>query len=153
LKEKLNMTSITLAQADAIADRCLVKGRDMGFAPLTVALLDAGGHLKVLKRADGASLLRPDIAIGKAWGVLGMGFGGRELARRAEKVPSFFNALNAMSDGRMVAVAGGVLIRSRDGEIMGSIGISGDTSDNDEICVVVGVESQGLVADTGDKHT
>lgn len=145
------MNSITLSQADAIADRALLKGREMKFQPLTVAILDAGGHLKVLKRADDSSLLRPDIAIGKAWGVLGMGFGGRELARRAEKVPNFFIALNAMSGGRMVAVAGGALIRAKNGAILGSIGISGDTSDNDEICLIDAVESQGLSADTGDK--
>lgn len=144
------MTSITLQQSDAIADRALAKGRAMNFQPLTVAVLDAGGHLKVLKRADDASLLRPDIAIGKAWGALGMGFGGRELARRAEKVPGFFTALNAMSAGRMVPVAGGALIRDASGKILGAIGISGDTSDNDELCLVDAVQSQGLVADTGD---
>ena len=143
-------SSITLAQSDAIADRALAKGREMKFQPLTVAVLDAGGHLKVLKRADGSSLLRPEIAIGKAWGALGMGFGGRELARRAEKVPTFFTALNAMSDGRMVPVAGGALVRDAGGVIIGAIGISGDTSDNDEICLIAGVESQGLVPDTGD---
>lgn len=146
------MTFLTLAQADAIADRALAAGRAKNFQPLTVAVLDAGGHLKVLKRADGSSLLRPEIAIGKAWGALGMGFGGRELARRAEKMPAFFTALNAMSDGRMVPVPGGALIRDSAGSIVGSIGISGDTSENDEICVIEGVESNGLVADTGDKH-
>lgn len=146
------MSSITLAQADAIADRAFAKGREMNFQPLTVAILDAGGCLKVLKRADGSSLLRPEIAIGKAWGVLGMGFGGRELARRADKVPTFFTALNAMSGGRMVAVAGGALIRDKSGVIVGSIGISGDTSDNDEICLIDAVESHELFADTGDKR-
>lgn len=146
------MTPITLAQADAIADRALARGREAMFHPLTVAILDAGGHLKVLKRADDSSLLRPEIAIGKAWGALGMGFGGRELARRAEKVPTFFTALNAMSSGRMVPVAGGALIRDAAGAIVGAIGISGDTSDNDETCAIDGVESQALVADTGDKR-
>jgi uncharacterized protein GlcG (DUF336 family) len=144
------MSSITLQQADAIADRALTKGREMRFQPLTVAILDTGGYLKVLKRADDASLLRPDIAIGKAWGVLGMGLGSRELARRAEKVPGFFTALNAMSGGRMVPVAGGALIRDPSGHILGSIGISGDTSDNDELCLVDAVQSHGLVADVGD---
>ncbi|MBV5333293.1 heme-binding protein, partial [bacterium] len=99
-----------LEQADRIVNGALAKGRELKLAPLTVAVLDAGGHIKVLKRDDGASLLRPEIAIGKAWGVLGMGFGGRELARRAERMPGFFTALNAMSDGRMVALPGGVLI-------------------------------------------
>lgn len=144
--------SITLMQADAMADRALEKGRAMNFQPLTVAILDAGGHLVVLKRADNSSLLRPDIAIGKAWGALGMGFGGRELARRAEKVPSFFTALNAMSGGRMVPVAGGALIRDTDGAILGAIGISGDTSDNDEICLIGAVQSQNLIPDTGDSR-
>lgn len=143
------MSSITLTQADDIAEHTLQKGREMKFAPLTVAVLDSGGLLKVLKCGDGSSLLRPDIATGKAWGVLGMGFGGRELSRRAEKVPTFFTALNAMSNGRMVPVAGGVLIRDASGAIVGAIGVSGDTSDNDEICAVAGVEAAGLLADTG----
>ena len=143
------MSSITLTQADAIAERALQKGREMKFAPLTVAVLDSGGLLKVLKCADGSSLLRPDIATGKAWGVLGMGFGGRELSRRAEKVPTFFTALNAMSNGRMVPVAGGVLIRDAAGAIVGAVGVSGDTSDNDEVCAVAAVEAAGLLADTG----
>ena len=145
------MNSISLEQANLIADKALQKGRELKFAPLTVAVLDAGGQMKVLKREDDASLLRPEIAFGKAWGVLGMGFGGRELARRAEQMPVFFAALNAMSGGRMVPLPGGVLIRNRDGQVIGSVGISGDTSDNDDICAVYGVESAGLTADTGRK--
>lgn len=145
------MNSILLEQANLIADKALQKGRELKFAPLTVAVLDSGGQLKVLKREDDASLLRPEIALGKAWGVLGMGFGGRELARRAEQMPVFFAALNAMSGGRMVPLPGGVLIRNREGQVIGSVGISGDTSDNDDICAVYGVESAGLTADTGRK--
>jgi uncharacterized protein GlcG (DUF336 family) len=143
-------SSITLAQADAIADRALQAGRRLNLQPLTVAILDAGGHLKVLKRADDSSLLRPDIAIGKAWAALGMGFGGRELARRAEKAPTFFGALNAISGGRMVPAAGGALIREPGGAVIGAIGISGDNSDNDEKCAVEAVSGEGLVPDTGD---
>jgi uncharacterized protein GlcG (DUF336 family) len=138
-----------LDQAERIANQALAKGRELKLAPLTVAVLDAGGCLKVLKREDRASLLRPDIATGKAWGVLGMGFGGRELARRAERMPLFFNALNAMSDGRMVAVPGGVLVRDAQGQIVGAVGISGDTGDNDEIVAVAGIEAAGLKADPG----
>src|SRR3546814_24625 len=143
------MHALTLEQAWVIVDKALEKGRERGFQPLTVAVLDAGGHLKLLKREDGCSLLRPDIAIGKAWGVLGMGFGGRELAQRAGRSPAFFTALNAMSDGRMVPVPGGVLIRTPDGAIVGSVGISGDSSENDEICAVHGIEAAGLRPDTG----
>ena len=144
------MDRLTLQAASLIADKALEKGRELGFAPLTVAVLDAGGQLKVLKREDGASLLRPEIATGKAWGTLGMGFGGRELFRRATKVPTFFNALSDLAAGRMVPVPGGVLIRSAAGEILGAVGISGDTSENDEICAVHGIRAAGLFPDTGD---
>jgi uncharacterized protein GlcG (DUF336 family) len=140
-----------LDHANLIADRALQKGRELKFAPLTVVVLDARGQIKVLKGEDNASLLRPQIAMGNAWGVLGMGFGGRELARRAEQMPMFFTALNAMSGGRMVPVAGGVLIKNREGQLIGSIGVSGDTSDNDQICAVHGVEAAGLISDTGRK--
>jgi uncharacterized protein GlcG (DUF336 family) len=149
-RREIFMAGLTLAAGNVIADRSLEKGREKGFAPLTVAVLDAGGQIKVLKREDGSSLLRPEIAVGKAWGVLGMGFGGRELFRRAAKMPAFFNALSDMSGGRMVPVPGGVLIRSAAGEVLGSVGISGDTSENDEICAVYGIEAAGFKADTGD---
>jgi uncharacterized protein GlcG (DUF336 family) len=149
-RREIFMAGLTLAAGNVIADRSLEKGREKGFAPLTVAVLDAGGQIKVLKREDGSSLLRPEIAVGKAWGVLGMGFGGRELFRRAAKMPAFFNALSDMSGGRMVPVPGGVLIRSAAGEVLGSVGISGDTSENDEICAVSGIEAAGFKADTGD---
>lgn len=143
------MNSILLESASLIAGKALQKARELKFAPMTVVVLDAGGQMKVLKREDNASLLRPEIALGKAWGVLGMGFGGRELARRAEQMPMFFTALNAMSGGRMVPLAGGVLIKNREGQVIGSVGISGDTSDNDEICAVHGIEAAGLTPDTG----
>ena len=144
------MDRLTLQAASLIVDKSLEKGRELGFAPLTVAVLDAGGQLKVLKREDGSSLLRPEIATGKAWGVLGMGFGGREVARRAAKMQMFFGALSDLAGGKMVPVPGGVLIRSASGEILGSVGISGDASENDEICAVHGIKAAGLVPDTGD---
>jgi uncharacterized protein GlcG (DUF336 family) len=151
IERSFALDTLLLEQANVIADQALQKARELKFAPMTVAVLDAGGQLKVLKREDNASLLRPEIALGKAWGVLGMGFGGRELARRAEQMPMFFTALNAMSDGRMVPLPGGVLIRNREGRIVGSVGISGDTSDNDEICAVHAVQAAGLSPDTGRK--
>src|SRR5580658_10006803 len=141
---------LTLEQASIIVDKALEKGRELGFKPLTVVVLDAGGHLKAMKREDGSSLLRPEIAGGKAWGALGMGFGGREFARRAAANPVFIQALSVASGGRVVPVPGGVLIRDAAGEILGAVGISGDTSENDETCAVRGIGSAGLVADTGD---
>ena len=115
-----------------------------------MAVLDAGGQLKALKREDGSSLLRPEIAGGKAWGALGMGFGGREFARRAAANPAFIQALSAASGGRIIPVPGGVLIRDQAGDIVGAVGISGDISENDETCAVFGITCAGLAADTGD---
>jgi uncharacterized protein GlcG (DUF336 family) len=143
------MTDLSLSLASLIVDKALERGRALGLSPLTVVVLDAGGHLKAAKREDGSSLLRPEIAMGKAWGVLGMGFGGRELARRAARAPQFFTALTELAGGRMVAVAGGVLIRSAAGAILGAVGISGDASEKDEDCALHGIAAAGLVADTG----
>jgi uncharacterized protein GlcG (DUF336 family) len=114
-------------------------------------VLDSGGHLKAFKREDGASILRPQIAEGKAWSVLGMGLGGRELARRAAANPQFMGALSDASGGRMIPVPGGVLIRSSDGGFLGAVGFSGDLSEKDEDCAVHGIRAVGLRPDTGDK--
>ncbi len=144
------MTALSLAQASLIVDKALEQGRTLKLKPLTVAVLDAGGHLVALKREDGSSLLRPQIAQGKAWGTLGMGFGGREFARRAAAAPSFMAALMDASEGRVIPVPGGVLIRTVEGAIIGAVGVSGDLSEQDEACAVFGIKAAGLVADTGD---
>lgn len=141
--------SIDLDTATKIVDAAIAKGREMEFQPLTVVVLDDSGTIKAMKREDGASLMRPDIALGKAWGCLGFGFGGRVITGRSETTPGFVNALIEMSGGRVVASPGGVLIRNRDGRIVGSVGITGDTGENDEICAVAAVEANGFVADPG----
>jgi uncharacterized protein GlcG (DUF336 family) len=143
------MSSLTLAQASTIVDVALKTGRDANFQPLTVAVLDAGGHLVAFKREDKSGLLRFDIAFGKAWGALGMGFGGRTLAGRAPKSQLFFTTLAAASHGRFVPVIGGVLIRDTAGDVIGAVGISGDVSENDEKCGIAGIEAAGLKADPG----
>ena len=135
---------ITLAQAEAVADVTLGRGREMGAAPLTVAVLDAGGHLVALKRADGSGILRPEIAVAKAYGALGMGLSSRELGRRAEKQPAFFAALTSVAGGRLAPAAGGVLIYSEQGVLVGAVGVSGDLSDLDEACAIAGVLAAGL---------
>ena len=141
--------SIMLAQASTIVDIALNKGRETNCAPLTVAVLDAGGHLVAFKREDKSGILRFDIAYGKAWGALGMGFGSRELADRAGKNPLFFGVLATVSQGRLVPVPGGVLIKDAAGSVLGAVGISGDTSDKDEVCAVAGIEAAGLKAAVG----
>lgn len=141
--------SLTLDQASAIVDAALAEGRVQGFHPLCVVVLDAGGHALALKRDERASISRPEIATAKAAGCLGMGFGGREIAKRAAAVPAFFAALNGVFPKGILPVPGGVLIRDADGVLIGAVGVSGDTSDNDELCAVAGIVAAGLIADTG----
>jgi uncharacterized protein GlcG (DUF336 family) len=140
---------IKLLASSLIVENALVYARAHQLAPLTVAVLDARGCTIVLKSEDGSSLLRAEIAQGKAWGALGMGVGTRNLASRSEKLPVFFGALSVLSGGRIVAVPGGVLIRSLEGEVIGACGASGDTGDNDEACLVAAIESAKLIADPG----
>jgi uncharacterized protein GlcG (DUF336 family) len=146
------MPALTIAQASTIVDVALQKGREAKFAPLAVAVLDAGGSLVAFKRDDRAGILRFDIAFGKAWGALGMGFGSRTIFERAnsnEAQRLFYITLAAASGGRVVTNPAGILIRDATGEVIGAVGISGDTSDNDEVCGIAGIEAAGLKADPG----
>ncbi|MCX2724941.1 GlcG/HbpS family heme-binding protein [Roseibium salinum] len=140
---------IALSTAETITSAALEKAAELNLKPLTVAVLDAGGHTVLLKRQDGSSIMRPQIASGKAIGALAVGTGTRWLNANAETRPHFVNALNGVSGGAIVPVPGGVLIRSEKGETLGAVGITGDTSDNDEACAVAGIEAAGLVADCG----
>lgn len=143
------MSTLNLTTATTISTRALAVGREICAAPLTVAVLDAGGHLVCLQREDGASLLRPQIAIGKAWGALALGKGSRAIAADAQQRPAFIGAVNNLADGSLVPAPGGVLIRNAQGEVIGAIGITGDTSDIDEQCAISAVEAVGLNADAG----
>jgi uncharacterized protein GlcG (DUF336 family) len=136
--------AVTLGQASVLVDAALARGAELGLAPLTVAVLDPGGHLVALKRQDGSGILRAEIAIAKAWGVLGMGLPARALTERAQRAPQFFATLSVLSGGRMMPVAGGVPL-TVDGQVIGAAGISGDTSDNDEACAIHGAQAAGLV--------
>lgn len=141
--------NLTLQQANTIVDAALAKANALGMQPICVVVLDRGGHALVLKRDERASIQRPQIATAKAAGCIGMGFGGRELQKRAQGAPLFFTALNSIFPNGIVPVPGGVLIRDADGTLLGAIGISGDTSDNDEVCAVAGIHAAGFYADTG----
>jgi uncharacterized protein GlcG (DUF336 family) len=143
------MTSVNLAQASIIVDAALKKARETNCAPQSVAVLDAGGHLVAFKREDKSGLLRFDIAFGKAWGALGMGFGSRDFLERTKINPAFVDAITTVSQGRLVPVPGGVLIKTAGGDVIGAVGISGDTSDRDEECAVAGIAAAGLVAQVG----
>lgn len=143
------MIGITLEQARVIIASALAKGADEGFKPLGVVVLDAGGHTTAFERQDGASAMRFKIAHGKAYGAIAMGLGSRTLYDRVQKQAYFLNAMNALADGALVPVPGGVLIRDSDGILIGAVGVTGDNSGNDEICAVAGIKAAGLVADTG----
>ena len=135
--------ALSLQQAAVIVDEALAKARAMNIRPLSVAVLDDGGHLKALKRDDGASILRPQIAIGKAWGSIGMGESSRHLGDRLKERPAFLGALSDMTGGKVVPVPGGVLIM--DGNtIIGAVGASGGTADEDEACAIAGIQAAGL---------
>ncbi len=138
------MGRLTLEQASIIVDAALGKGAELGFKPLAVVVLDDGGNMKAMKRQDGAGPFRPQIALGKAWGAVGMGAPSRFIEKLAQERPYFVNSLAAASGGRLVPVAGGVLIRDANGVIMGSVGVSGDTSDNDETCAIAGIKAANL---------
>jgi len=140
---------IDLAHATIVVDKALARARSLKLPPLTVAVLDGSGCLVSFKREDGSSLLRPEIAQAKAWGALAMGMGSRALAQRAAVQPAFISAVNALAGGRLIPVPGGVLIRSTSKSIVGAVGITGATSEQDETCAVAGIEAAGFTADTG----
>lgn len=139
--------SLSLAAGAAIVDTALARGRDAGMMPLTVVVLDAGGHPVAMKREDGSGILRFDIANGKAWGALGMGMSSRLIRDRLKDRPTFQAALSVASDGRFVPVPGGVLIRDDSGAVVGAVGISGDASEKDEYCAIEGIRAAGLIPD------
>ncbi len=138
-----------LKKAELIVDGALKHGRQAKMKPLCVAVLDAAGTLIALKKEDGASFLRPQIAQAKAWGAIGMGMGTRSLATRAATHPAFVGAIGSLTEGRIIPVPGGVLIVGDDKEIVGAVGISGEHSDNDEACAVAGIIASGFSADAG----
>jgi len=139
---------LSLQHAQDIISFGLSWRKQNGLKPLTIAVLDGGGYLVALARENGTSNLRPEIAQGKARGAVSMGLGSRALYERAKTEPFFIQAMNALSDGSLVPVAGGVLIKS-DGKIIGAVGITGDNSTNDEACAIAAIEHAGFTADGG----
>ncbi|MDE2362410.1 MAG: heme-binding protein [Hyphomicrobiales bacterium] len=140
------MSRLTLEQARAILDGTLAKAAELGLKPLGVAVLDDRGAYKAYAAQDGTSLMRAEVAHGKAYGALAMGMGSRALFKRAHEQAYFIDSINTLAEGRLVPVPGGVLVKDAAGAILGAVGVSGDTSDNDEACAVAGITKAGLVA-------
>ena len=138
---------LTLGKARTIIKSALAKGKEMDFNPLSVVVLDAGGHVIAFEREDGASVGRFEIALGKAYGCVMLGLSGSAIQTRGEAQTVFVDAMNGAFGGRFVPVKGGVLIRDDEGTLLGAVGITGDTSDNDAYCAAAGIEAAGLVAE------
>ncbi len=134
---------LPLEKANAFVDKALALGHEHNLQPLTVVVLDTGGHFIVVKREDGCSIMRAGIATGKAYAALGIGVPSRVIAERLTDRPTFVNSLSAVSDGRFVPVPGGVLVHDQDHNIIGAVGISGDTSDRDEFCAIEAIKAAG----------
>ena len=136
---------LSLETAREIVAATRSSGRTSGFKPLTVEVLDAGGHVVAAEREDGSSNKRFEIAFGKAHGALAMGLGSRALQVRAQEHPYFMAAVTPAVGGSLIPVPGGVLVRDADGTLLGAVGVSGDNSDNDEAAAMAGIQSAGLV--------
>ena len=139
------MSNVTLEQASVIVETALSKGREVGLKPLTVAVLDSGGHLVAFKRENDSGILRPEIAIGKAWAALGMGVSSRTIRDNLSDRPTFINSLSMASGGRFIPVPGGVLIKAMNHKTIGAVGISGDTFEKDEFCAIEDIKAAGLI--------
>jgi uncharacterized protein GlcG (DUF336 family) len=141
--------TISLEQARTVVDAALAHGTEQGFNPLTVAVLDPGGALVALARQDGSGNMRPELAVAKANGVLALGMTNRAIAARAADSPEFFTSVVGLAGGKILSVPGGVFVRDADGRLLGSVGVTGDASLNDEAAAVAGITAAGLVPVTG----
>ena len=138
---------ISLRKARTIIRKTLEKGREMELKPLSVVVLDAGGHVKAFEREDGASAGRFGIAQGKAYGSIMLGIGGTAQMARAEQQAYFLASMNGLFDGKVVPVPGGILVRDRKGAVIGAVGVTGDTSENDLTAGLAGIEAAGLTGE------
>lgn len=142
--------NISLSQAESVVEGALAKARKLGLPPVSVAVLDSGGHLKSLQREDGVAFLRAAVCQAKAWGALALGASSRHYAERYSNdvlQRGFFNAMGGNSRECVVPLPGGVLIRDRDGRLLGAVGVAGAASEDDEACAVAGIVASGLSAD------
>ncbi|EXS71223.1 GlcG/HbpS family heme-binding protein [Sphingobium sp. Ant17] len=139
------MPPLSLEHANAIIEAAFVKGSELGLKPLSCAVLDVGGHLIAFQRQDMSSNLRPQIALGKANGCLALGVSSRKVADIAAERPSFVASLNSITSFGVIPAAGGLIIVGQDGPL-GAVGVTGDTSDNDELCALAGIAAAGLKA-------
>ena len=140
------MTSLTLAQVNQIIAAALAQSKEAGYKPMAIVVLDESGHLKAFAREDGASMFRFDVAMGKAWGAVGMGASSRVLGQRAKDNPNFFLSLAATAGGKFLPQTGAVLIKDASGAVLGAVGASGGAGDEEEAICMAGIAAAGLVS-------
>ena len=140
----MSIAALTLDLAETIVATAMAHGQEQGFKPLTICATDAGGHIVLLKRSDGSSNMRPDVALAKASGALCLGVSSRTIGEMAADRPTFITSLGPISPAGIVPAAGGVIFENDEGVILGAVGITGDTSDNDEACALAGIAAAGL---------
>jgi uncharacterized protein GlcG (DUF336 family) len=140
------MSVLNLAAAQKIIEAALAHSKAQGYKPMGIAVLDESGQIKAFAREDGASMFRFDIARAKAWGAVGMGASSRVLAQRAKDNPNFFVTLAATADGKFLPQTGAVLVKNANGDVLGAVGASGGTGDEDEAICIAGIEAAGLMA-------
>lgn len=138
---------ISLRKARTIVRKTLEKSRELELKPMAVVVLDAGGHVQVFEREDGTAPGRFAIAQGKAYGAVMLGMAGTAQMARAEAQAYFMAAVNGVYGGQVVPVPGGVLLRDKKGVVIGAVGVTGDTSDNDAIAAMAGIEAAGLIGE------
>lgn len=141
------MAEISLNKARTIIRKTIAKGREMELRPLAVVVLDAGGHVKAFEREDGASAGRFAIAHGKAYGSVMLGMAGTAQMARADQQAYFMTAMNGLFGGQVVPVPGGVLVRDKRGAIIGAVGVTGDSSENDAEAAMTGIKAAGLAGE------
>src|SRR3954469_8359939 len=137
---------LTLQQANQIITAALAKSKESGYQPMGIAVINAARNLKAFASEDGASMFRFDIARAKAWGAVGMGISSRKLGERAEDNPNFFVSLAATAEGKFLPQTGAVVIKDAAGKVIGAVGASGGTGDEDEAICIAGVQAAGLAA-------
>ena len=141
------MADINISRARKIIRETLKKGRELELKPLSVIVLDSGGNVRAFEREDGAAPGRFAVAHGKAYGSIMLGIGGTAQMARAEAQSYFMEAVNGLFDGQVVPVPGGVLVRDKKGDVIGAVGVTGDTSENDAAAALAGIETTGLTAE------
>jgi uncharacterized protein GlcG (DUF336 family) len=138
------MSTIKLSKANSIIRSVFKKSSKLDLVPLAAVVLDAGGHVKAMQSQDGAGFLKTQIAQAKAYGSLGMGKNSRDLNKYADERPHHASAMNTISNGHYMPVAGGVIIRNKTGQVVGAIGVSGAHCDDDEKCAVWAIKHCGF---------